>query len=146
MYPDIQNETQPSSMDPPLRLAVQTTAFCRQTIWLEINFGYHLPYTRNTSLMVFKMPKHHWKATFGSKTKALKIAMELNNAFWYKLCSFKIDIDGATRCFCNNMSDVKNASVVESTLNKKHSSIAYHKVCKSIAAVAIKVYHKKRER
>ena len=38
------------------------------------------------------------------------------------------------RIFCDNETVVKNSSLVESTLNKKHSSIAYHYVRWNVAA------------
>ena len=34
--------------------------------------------------------------------------------------------DDAAYVYCDNETVVKNSTLVESTLNKKHSSIAYH--------------------
>ena len=39
--------------------------------------------------------------------------------------------------FCDNEGLVKNATLVESSLNKKHSAIAYHFVRWNVAAGAI---------
>ena len=39
-----------------------------------------------------------------------------------------------TGTFCDNMSDVNNASKVESSLNKKHSAIAHHFARWNVAA------------
>ena len=44
-------------------------------------------------------------------------------------------------CFCDNESVVKNTSNVESTLNKKHSSVAYHHCRWSVAAGVITLAH-----
>jgi len=44
-----------------------------------------------------------------------------------------------THVFCDNESVVANSSKVESTLNKKHNSIAYHYVRWNTAAEVIQV-------
>ena len=41
--------------------------------------------------------------------------------------------------FCDNEGLVKNATLVESSLNKKHSAIAYHFVRWNVAAGAISI-------
>ena len=50
-----------------------------------------------------------------------------------------IQEDHAMNVFCDNESVVKNSSRIESTLNKKHSSIAYHYVRWAVAAGIISV-------
>jgi hypothetical protein len=59
----------------------------------------------------------------------------------FKLRMFGIPIvEGhATNVFCDNESVVKNSTNVESVLNKKHSSIAYHYVRWAVAAGVITV-------
>jgi hypothetical protein len=52
---------------------------------------------------------------------------------------FGIPIDGPTNVFCDNEAVVKNASVPESTLKKKHNAIAYHRVREAIAAGTIRI-------
>lgn len=47
---------------------------------------------------------------------------------------FGIPLEGLTRIFCDNESVVKNNAKVESTLNKKHSAIAYHYCRWNVAA------------
>ena len=44
-----------------------------------------------------------------------------------------------SHCFCDNESVVKNTTSVESTLNKKHSQIAYHFVRWCVAAGVVTV-------
>ena len=51
----------------------------------------------------------------------------------YKLRMFGIPIDGPTHIFCDNQSVVNNCSKIESVLNKKHSSVAYHMARWSVA-------------
>jgi hypothetical protein len=49
-----------------------------------------------------------------------------------------------TYVFCDNESVVKHTTNVESTLNKKHSSVAYHHCRWSVAAVIITIAHIRR--
>ena len=68
-------------------------------------------------------------------------AIEMNEALPIKLHMLGIPIDGLTNGFCNNESVVKNASIPESRLNKKHNAIAYHKVRESCASNSICLCH-----
>ena len=64
------------------------------------------------------------------------------SALRFKLRMFGIPLGGndtpqsdtAAYIFCDNETVVKNSTKVESTLNKKHSSIAYHFVRWNVAA------------
>ena len=80
-------------------------------------------------------------STFGSEFMALHIAVEMNDALQIKLCMLGISIDGPTNSFCDNESVVKNASIPESRLSKKHNAIAYHKVRESCACNNIRICH-----
>ena len=48
-------------------------------------------------------------------------------------------IDGATNMFCNNNAVVRNVSLPESTLSKKHNAINFHIIRESVAAQIIRV-------
>ena len=52
---------------------------------------------------------------------------------------FGVPIDRATIFFCDNEAVYKNTSIPESTLKKKHHSIAYHRCREAIAAKTIRV-------
>ena len=52
---------------------------------------------------------------------------------------FGIPIDGPTNVYCDNEVVTKNAIYPESTLKKKHNSIAYHRVHESVVAGTIRV-------
>ena len=52
---------------------------------------------------------------------------------------FGVPIDGTTKVLCDNEKVVHNSSRLESTLNKKHSSIAYHATRWAVAAGVILV-------
>jgi hypothetical protein len=78
-------------------------------------------------------------ATFGSEFVALRICKELIVALRYKLRMFGVPIDGPANVFCDNQGVVKNASLPESTLLKKHNAINYHAVREAAAAGILRV-------
>ena len=43
------------------------------------------------------------------------------------------------QCFCDNSGVVKNTSIPESTLTKKHNAINYHAIREAVAAGIIRV-------
>ena len=78
-------------------------------------------------------------STFGSEFQAMKNAIELSEALRYKLRMFGVPIDGPTNIFCDNEAVYKNTSLPESTLKKKHHSIAYHRCREAVAAGTVRV-------
>ncbi len=76
-------------------------------------------------------------STFGSEFVAMKRAVELIEALWYKLRMFGIPIAGPANVYCDNDSVVNNTRRPESTLKKKHNAIAYHRVREAVATGAI---------
>jgi hypothetical protein len=78
-------------------------------------------------------------STFGSELIAMKNAIELVEALRYKLRMFGIPIEGPTNIYCDNEAVYKNCSRPESTLNKKHHSIAYHRAREAVAAGTCRV-------
>ena len=78
-------------------------------------------------------------ASFGSEFVALRICKELIVALRYKLRMFGVPIDGPANVYCDNRGVVKNTSVPESVLTKKHNAINYHAVREAVAAGIIRV-------
>ena len=81
-------------------------------------------------------------SAFSAEFIAMKHCIEDIEHLRFKLRMFGIPLDPEhpeTHIFCDNESLVKNASNVESTLNKKHSEIAYHFTRWNVAAKVIKV-------
>ncbi len=81
-------------------------------------------------------------SAFSAEFIAMKHCIEDIEHLRFKLRMFGIPLDSEhpeTHVFCDNESLVKNASKVESTLNKKHSEIAYHFARWNVAAKVIKV-------
>ena len=80
-------------------------------------------------------------STFGSEFIALKTATELIEGLIYKLRMFGVPIDGPARVFCDNDSVVKSSTYPESSLKRKHCSIAYNKVREAVAAGKLLIYY-----
>jgi hypothetical protein len=78
-------------------------------------------------------------STFGSEFTAMRIAVELLVSLRYKLRMFGVPLEGPVNTFCDNSSVVTNSILPESTLKKKHNSIAYHRVREAIAANILRV-------
>ena len=64
----------------------------------------------------------------------MKNAVELIEALRYKLRMFGVPIGGPTNIYCENEAVCRNFSTPESTLKKKHHSIAYHHNREAVAA------------
>jgi hypothetical protein len=83
-------------------------------------------------------------SAFSSEFIALKHCIEDIEFLRFKLRMFGVPLmeengSTATRVFCDNESMVKNTSNVESTLNKKHSAVAYHFARWNVAAGVCKI-------
>ena len=78
-------------------------------------------------------------STFGSEFIAMRISIELVEALRYKLWMMGVPIDGSTNVFCDNEAVVKNSTVPESTLKKKHNAISYHRTREAQASGTIRI-------
>ena len=76
--------------------------------------------------------------TFGVEFCSLKSAIEMIEALRYKLRMFGVPVSGPANSFCDNEAVYKN-TVPDSTLRKKHHSIAYHRCREAVAAGTIRV-------
>ena len=52
---------------------------------------------------------------------------------------FGIPIEGKANIYCDNEAVYQNTSVPESTLKKKHHSIAYHRCREAVAAGTVRI-------
>ena len=78
-------------------------------------------------------------STFGYEFIAAKTATEMIQALRYKLHMMGIPIDGPTNMFCDNKAVVRNSTMPESTLKKKHVAICYHRVREACASGMIQI-------
>ena len=78
-------------------------------------------------------------STHSSEFIALRTAVEKIKELRYKLRMFGVPIDGPVNVFVDNAAVVKNASIPESTLQKRHNAINYHYVREACAMDIIRV-------
>jgi hypothetical protein len=145
-YPDIEGEILPPNRPPPLGNSIQINMFCDAA-----HATCHATRRSTTGIMIFlngapiqwysKRQNTIESSVFGSEFVALKIASELNEALRYKLRMMGIPIVDPTNTFCDNKSVVINATVPQSTLQKKHNFVAYHKVRECVASRSLRISH-----
>ena len=80
-------------------------------------------------------------STFSSEYIALKTCIEAIQALRFKLRMFGVpmDADSSTNILCDNQSVVNNSTNIESMLNKKHNSIAFHYTRWNVAAGVVSI-------
>ena len=59
----------------------------------------------------------------------------------YTLRMMGIPLDGPAWCFGDNMSVITSSTVPQSTLNKRHNALSYHRVRECIAAKILYLVH-----
>ena len=79
-------------------------------------------------------------STFGSEFVALRNARDVIIALRYKLRMFGVPLEGPAQVYCDNQGVVKNTSIPESVLSKKHNAINYHAVREAAAAGVLQVH------
>ena len=147
-YPDVTSEVLPPNMPEPRGKPVVLSFFC------DASHASCAVTRRSTTGIIFfingapvswysKRQNTIESSVFGSEFVALKIATEQNEALRYKLRMMGVPIEGPTNGFGDNKSVVTNASIPQSTLQKKHNMIAYHKAREATASGAQRLLHEK---
>jgi hypothetical protein len=141
-------ELLPHRMPLPRGRTVTTTAFvdashAANTVTRRSHTGYIIFINRAPVLWYSKRQNTVETSTFSSEFIALKVCLEAIEHLRFKLRCFGVPlpVGEPTHLFCDNESVVKNTTNVESTLNKKHSSVAYHHCRWSVAAGVITLAH-----
>jgi hypothetical protein len=84
-------------------------------------------YIQNAPILWFSKRQNTVESSsFGSEFVALRTAKDMIVALRYKLRMFGVPIDGPANVFCDNNGVVKNTTIPESMLAKKHFAINYH--------------------
>ena len=97
-------------------------------------------FLQNAPIQVFSKRQNTCESSsYGSELVAMRIARDLVSAMRIKLKCFGIPIAGPTSMFCDNMAVVKNTSIPESVLAKKHNAINYHIIREAVAAGIIRI-------
>ena len=120
------------------------------TVFVDADHGGNKTNRRSqTGVLIFmnKAPIHWFSkrqpsvetSTFGAEFCAMKVAVEMTEALGYKLRMFGVPIDSPASVFCDNEAVYQNTAIPESTLRKKHHSIAYHRCREAVAAKTIRV-------
>jgi hypothetical protein len=73
-------------------------------------------------------------SSFGSEFVALRAVKDMVVAIRYKLRMFGVPIDGPVNMFCDNNGVVKNTTIPESMLAKKHNAINYHAIREAVGS------------
>ena len=137
-------EELPANMPQPLGNSVTISAFvdanhAGNVVTRRSHTGIVI-FVQNAPIIVYSKRQNTVEAaTFGSEFVALRICKELIVALRYKLRMFGVPIEGPANVFCDNRGVVKNASVPESVLMKKHNAINYHAVREAAAAKILRV-------
>ena len=144
-YRDAEEQLPPENMTPePLGVPVSTIAYvdashAANKVTRRSHTGFIIFINRSPIIWYSKRQNTVEASTFSSEFIAAKCCIEYITALRFKLRMFGVPLDGATKMFCDNESVVKNSSFISSTLNKKHSSIAYHTVRWAVAASIVVV-------
>jgi hypothetical protein len=97
-------------------------------------------FVQNAPIIWFSKKQNTVEAsTFGSELVALRIARDMISTLRIKLQLFGVPLLGPASVLCDNQGVVKNTSIPESTLTKKHNSINYHIVREAVAMGMIRV-------
>ena len=118
--------------------------------FVDANHGGNLRDRKSqTGILIFinKSPIHWYSksqatveaSTFGAEFCAMKTSVEMIESLRYKLRMFGIPVEGPANVYCDNEAVTKNTQTPESTLKKKHHSIAYHRCREAVAAGTIRI-------
>ena len=135
-------EQMPHRMPRPRGNAVVTTAFCDASYAANkktrrSHTGYVIFINRAPIMWKSRRQNTLETSAFSAEFISLKECIEDIEALRFKLRMFGVPISEeypATHIFCDNEAVVKNSTKVESTLNKKHSEVAYHFTRWNVAA------------
>ena len=142
-YGDIVEED-PPDMPVPLGNAVNMACFvdadhAGNKITRRSHTGI-LIFLQNAPILAFSKRQNTCESSsYGSELVAMRIARDLVSALRIKIKCFGIPIIGPCSMFCDNMAVVKNTSIPESVLAKKHNAINYHIIREAVAAGIIRI-------
>jgi hypothetical protein len=142
-YGEVEEETPPKMPEPlgsPVTISVFVDANHAGNVVTRRSHTGILIYLQNTPIIWHSRRQNTVEtSTFGSEFVALRCARDLIVALRYKLRMFGIPINGPAFVYCDNQGVVKNVTIPESVLNKKHNAINYHAVREAVAANILRV-------
>jgi hypothetical protein len=142
-YCDVREEMPPKMPEPlgsPVTISVFVDANHAGNVVTRRSHTGILIYLQNTPILWHSRRQNTIEtSTFGSEFVALHCARDLTVALRYKLRMFGIPINGPAFVYCDNQGVVKNVTIPESVLSKKHNTINYHAVREAVAANILRV-------
>jgi hypothetical protein len=143
-YPDAEEELPPKMPEPlgnPVNIYVFVDANHAGNLVTRRSHTGILLFVQNSPILWLSQRQNTVESsTFGSEFVALRAARDLIVAMRYKLRMFGVPIEGPAQVFCDNQGVVKNTSIPESVLSKKHNAINYHAVREAAATGVIQVH------
>ena len=95
---------------------------------------------QNAPIIWFIKRQNTVEATaFGSKLVSTRFCKDFIAALRYKLQMFGVRLKGPAYVFYDDCGVVKNMSIPESVLHKKHNTNNYHSVCEAVAVDILRV-------
>ncbi len=142
-YSDVKEED-PPNMPLPLGAPISITCFVDSNhAGNKVTRHSHngiIIFINNAPIQVFSKKQNTCESsTYGSELVAMRIARNMVSLLHIKLKCFGIPLQEPSNVLRDNNSVVKNVSIPESLLSKKHNSINYHIIRKSVAAGIIRV-------
>ncbi|KAL7527756.1 hypothetical protein ACHAWF_002296, partial [Thalassiosira exigua] len=138
-YGDVVEED-PPGMPEPLGKRVEIFAFCysdhhaSNVVTRRSHSGIFL-FAQNALIRSFSKKQNTVEtSTYGTELVAMRITRDMIVELRLKFKSIGIPMVGPANVFCDNQGVVKNTSIPESTLSKKHNSVNYHIVWEAAAA------------
>ena len=106
----------------------------------RISFSGIIIYVNNSPISWYSKRKNTVEASsFGSEFVAIRISTEMIESLSYNLRCFGIPVEGPEEVFFDNISVVKNPSILTSVLNKRYNAILCHRVREDQAADILQV-------
>ena len=137
-------EEDPPHMPEPLGYPVKVTAFvdsdhAGNVVTRRSHSGYFI-FIQNALMFSFSKKQNTVEAsTYGSELVAMRQVRDKIIEVRLKCKSIGLRLDGPADVGCDNQGVVKNTSIPESTLSKKHNAVNYHIVRETVAANIMRV-------
>ena len=139
-------EELPPDMPPPKGKAVRTSHYQDANLYHDLVTGramsgvLHL--VNQTPVASFcKKQQTVETATYGSEFMVARQCCEQIIDLRYTLRMMGIPIDGPAWAFGDNMSVIMSSTIPQSTLNKRHNALSYHRVRECVAAKILYLLH-----
>jgi hypothetical protein len=142
-YGDIKEE-KPLDVPTPLGIPVEVVCFvdanhAGNMITRRSQTGIII-FIQNAPILWYSKKQNTVEAnTFESELVAMRVARDLIAALRIKLHMFGVPLAEPASMLCDNQGVVKNTSIPEFTLNKKHNAINYHIIRESAAMGTLRV-------